>query len=32
MLFYYGAGKTFNLDITDKDERLKYIDHLVSGI
>jgi hypothetical protein len=32
MLFYYGAGKTFNMDITDKDERLKYIDHLVAGI
>ena len=32
MLFYYGAGKTFNLNINNKNERIKYIDHLIEGI
>jgi AcrR family transcriptional regulator len=32
VLFYYGAGRTFNIDMTSRSDRTKYIESLIDSI
>jgi AcrR family transcriptional regulator len=32
VLFYYGAGRTFNIDMSDRSDRVRYIESLIESV